>query len=141
MRSTRARSDVLRTNAILGVVKPKAAAKTAVEFKHPVDFVAKKGFLALDMQFDTGLDEVAWVRQSIGEIAALSALGSISSACIALRWWVAFADSALNADGNHLPPSVGGLAACCRLFRNAATFMTGKRWMGFHPSRRAVRRV
>lgn len=122
VRSTRARSDIPRTNAILAVVKLKAAAKTAVEFKHPIDLGAKQGLLALDMQFDTGLDEAAWVRQVIGETVALSAPGSISLACSVLRRRAAFADSALNADGDHLPPSVGGLTAWSRLFRNSAAF-------------------
>ena len=122
VRSTRARSDIPRTNAILAVVKLKAAAKTAVEFKHPIDLGAKQGILALGMQFNTGLDEAAWVRHAIGETVALSAPGSISSACSALRWRAAFADSALSADGDHLPPSVGGLTAWSRPFRNSATF-------------------
>jgi hypothetical protein len=60
-----------------------------------------------------------WVEQSVRDVIARSAAGSLSTAKSALRGWAAFADQVL---GEHLPPSARGLAAWSQCFRCSSTF-------------------
>ena len=76
----------------------------------------------IDKALDEGMDAEEWAKQALKDVAAGSARGSLASAQSALRWWAAFSDYVLGADGNHLPPTEKGLACWSRLFKNANTF-------------------
>jgi hypothetical protein len=110
----------LPKSAILAVVKLKTAGKTHATC--PFALGAKKGAQLLEQALDDGLSGDARATQALEEVVAGSARGSLASAQSALRWWAAFSDDILHANGAHLPPSDRGLACWSRLFRNASTF-------------------
>ena len=113
-------ADSMPRSAILAVVRLKTAAKTQATNTYALG--AKKGALLLERSLDNGMRGGEWARQALRDVVAGSARGSIPSALSALRWWAAFADDVLNADGAHLPPTDHGLACWSRLFRCASTF-------------------
>ena len=99
-----------RHSAVLAIVRLKAFQSTGTTSS----FAAKGpmvGLGALLEAMDNGVGARAWTTQAIRDAVAGSAPASIGSACSALKWWAAFADQVLSADGHHLPPSQQGLAA------------------------------
>jgi hypothetical protein len=86
------------------------------------DKTPKQAMDSLTASVGDGLDPREWAEQARIEAIMLSAPSRRKTMPTVLKMWGRFADTMLNAQGKHLPPSEGGLVAWSRTFRREGTY-------------------